>query len=155
MTKVKRKPGKHALYCKDPHLTKQDHGGMANINEIGQMYSQGRLPYPENPPAVYGDISALDVQKSRDILASVDSAFAELPSEVRDNFQTSEKYIEWLDQNAENVADIGLQDALWEHIHPEPAVAGSENLEESSDPGTNIGANAPENGAAGDDPPAT
>ena len=152
MTKVKRKPGKHALHFNDKHLTKQDHGGNADINNIAQQYAQGRLPYPENPPLRYGDISTLDIQRSREILAELDSSFAELPSEVRDKFQTTENYIAWIDENAPQIDSDGLKSTLWDHVHPQDEIVApgaSEGVEPE------ISANAPENGAAGDDPLAT
>ena len=149
MAKVKKRvPGKHALHFNDKHLTKQDHGGMCNINEIAQRYASGRLPYPENPPLQYGDISTIDVQRSRDLLANLDTVFAELPSEARDVFQTTENYIQWLNQNHEQIASEGLRDVLWDHCHPEPEVL------ETLDTGE-ISADLAQNGATGDDPPAT
>ena len=152
MTKVKRKPGKHALHFNDPHLTKQDHGGAADINAIAQQYASGRLPYPENPPLRYGDISSLDLAKSRDVLASLDTAFAELPSEVRDQFQNTQGYIEWLDENSSQIASDGLQDTLWNHINPQTENVDSEASQAET---VEISANPTENGAAGDDPAAT
>lgn len=152
MTKSKRKPGKHALAFSDKHLTKQDHGGSADPNFIAQQYAQGRLPYPENPPLRYGDISAFDLQKSRELLAELDSSFAELPSELRAEFQTTESYVAWMENNQELIEQNGLRDALWTVSHPPEAESGEtpENAPEGE-----IRANDAENGATGDDPPAT
>lgn len=145
MTK-KVKARKHDLVCEDPHLTKQDHGGTADINYIAQQYAHGRLPYPENPPAFYGDISAIDVQKSRNTIAQVESAFASLPSDVRHHFGHDAKaYVAFLEENASEIVSGGLRNVLWNEVNEEEVVSGE----------TNSAQKAPENPVATEDEPAT
>ena len=117
MTKKRRKV---VLKCNDKHLTKQDHGGTADINHIAQQYMSGRLPYPENPPQFYGDISAVDVNQARNVLAEVHSHFDGLPSDIRSHFANRpEAYVDFLDDQADEIAEKGLQSVLWDAVHGE------------------------------------
>lgn len=114
------KPRHPGITFADPHLTKQDHGGSADINYIAQQYASGRLPYPEKPPAFYGDVSAVDVQRSREVLAEVESTFSALPSEVRDHFRyDSKNYVAWLNNNGEDIAEYGIRRALFNAVNPQ------------------------------------
>lgn len=119
---------------RDPHLTKQDHGGSADINSIARQYMDGRLPYPENPPAQYADISKVDVQHARNVLAAVESEFSNLPSDVRAYFgHDAQNYVGYLDNNREEIAEKGLRDHLWDSIHGE-APASEEPAEAAEAP---------------------
>lgn len=116
MAKAKPK----GIVFKDKHLTKQDHGGMADINTIAQMYMSGRLPYPDVPPGFYGDISTVDVAEARNILAAVNTAFEELPSDVRDHFENDPMgYVDFLDKNECEIGELGIARVLRDHVHPQ------------------------------------
>lgn len=118
----------------DPHLTKQDHGGGADINAIAQQYMSGRLPYPEHVPLQFADVSGINVAESRNLLAAVDSAFAELPSEVRRHFgDDSQRYIEFLHANPDAIAEQGLRNVLWEEIHPKVSDETDISAKDASD----------------------
>lgn len=130
MSKRKPRKGKGDLEFTDPHLTKQDHGGMADISFIASQYMDGALPYPENPPAFYGDISAIDVSQARDLVALVESNFAELPSDARATFHNdAERYVGWLEQASERINAVGIERALYERIYPPEAASGAQNAQ--------------------------
>lgn len=116
---TKRKTRSHDIVCKDPHLTKQDHGGTADINAIAQKYMTGRLPYPEQPQGVFADISNLDIAAARNLVAAADTAFAEMPSDIRDHFgHKVENYARWLDDKAEAIGSDGIRSVLRSEIYP-------------------------------------
>lgn len=123
MSKAKVKARKGAIVFNDPHKTKQDHGQMADINAIATMYYDGRLPYPENPPLVYGQQTSHDVQENLYLVADLKSRFSELPSDLRDAFDNNPVgYLDWIEENASEVESRGLARALDDWINPEPAV---------------------------------
>lgn len=141
MSKKKVQP--KGLIFNDNHLTKQDHGGTADINYIAQQYAQGRLPYPDVPPPFYGDISSVDVQEARNTVAIVNSYFDALPSDARDFFANdSRAYVDWLCENAERIDKEGIQDALWETVNPDPSVSPETNSR--AKPGAESSKPAPE-----------
>jgi len=137
MTKKKRP---HSLAFNDKHLTKQDHGGSADINYIAQQYLQGHIPIPENPPQFYGDIAAVDIHKSREILATVNSTFAELPSDVRDHFKYDPaRYVSFIDDHASAIDSDGFFETVYNEVNPivpEPEQESAQNAEENLPPGT-------------------
>lgn len=123
MSKVKVKPRKGAIVFNDVHKTKQDHGQMADINAIATMYYDGRLPYPENPPLVYGEQMSYDVQHNLILVADLKSRFEELPSDLRDAFNNNPVgYLNWIEENADSVNTRGLARALDDWMNPQPAV---------------------------------
>lgn len=115
-TKLKPKtPG--GIVFNEPHLTKQDHGGTADVNYIASQYINGQLPYPEDIPAVYADIAGVDVAVMRDTLAALRSEFDILPSDARHFFnQDVEAYAEWIHQNGESIHENGFRQTLWEAV---------------------------------------
>ena len=121
MTKKKRTIRKHDIVFTDKHLTPQDHGGSGDINYIAQQYMSGRLPYPQVPPPTFADISTVDLAHSRNVLATISSEFERLPSDVRDHFKNkSDNYLGFIHENAEDIAENGLRDVLWDAVNPEP-----------------------------------
>lgn len=131
MAKVKYKARSHDLVCKDPHLTKQDHGGTASINEIAKRYADGALPMPEEPPMFYGDVSSLDVAQARNLYAEVQSAFADLPSDARDHFgNNAEAYVDWLNDNQAVIDEVGHVEAFRRTVQEERERTMNEFLEE-------------------------
>lgn len=123
MSKAKVKARKGAIVFNDPHKTKQDHGQMADINAIATMYYDGRLPYPDNPPLVYGQQTSHDVQENLYLVADLKSRFSELPSDLRDAFGNNPVgYLDWIEENASEVESRGLARALDEWMNPEPAL---------------------------------
>lgn len=122
MSKVKTKPRKGSIVFNDPHKTKQDHGQMADINAIATMYYDGRLPYPDQPPLVYGHQTTSDVQQNMFLVAELKSAFEQLPSDLRDAFDNNPVgYLDWIEENASDVESRGLARALDDWMNPEPA----------------------------------
>lgn len=117
MTKVKRK--RPTIACKDDHLTKQDHGGLANINTVAQRYLSGRMPIPTDISPQYADLTSINIQESREILAAAESGFAELPADLRDYFgNDSAEYFGYLDENHETIVADGLQATLRGLLEP-------------------------------------
>ena len=114
-----KKRKKVAVKFSDKHLTKQDHGGQAHLPTVAKQYLDGSLPYPTEPPASYGDISELDVQQARDILAEVKTTFSELPSDLRDHFQNDAKnYYAFLEENAPEIDSGGFAELVREIVYP-------------------------------------
>lgn len=134
--KHKRAPRPGDIVFNDPHLTKQDHGGLADINTIAKQYYSGALPYPENPPLNYGDISSIDFQRSRDILAAVNSGFETLPSAARDAFSYDPaKYLSWLENSSEAISERGHDRVLFDYVNPEPEAPEPEFAQNSEKAG--------------------
>lgn len=133
MAKVKPKKRPTDIECKDPHLTKQDHGGSADINYIAQQYMSGALPYPEKAPAVYLDLTSVDVQAARETLAALESTFAELPSDMRDALgNDAANYADWLSSEATRIAQGGMDEAIRELVTGEtiPEAESAQTAEE-------------------------
>lgn len=119
-TAKRRKPRSHDIVCKDPHLTKTDHGGTADINFIAQQYMTGALPWPSDHQGVFADVSNLDATRAMQIVAELKSTFAGYPSLVRDHFANDPlAYSEWATENAEAIEkhDQGLSGALYDEIY--------------------------------------
>ena len=110
---------KVAVKFTDKHLTKQDHGGGADIPAVAAQYLSGALPYPTEPPASYGDISEVDIQESRNILAEVRGTFDALPSDLRSHFENDPaNYYAFLEENAPEIDSGGFSELIREIVHP-------------------------------------
>lgn len=96
----------------DQGRTKQSFKDECDINKLVEKFKAG-LPIPE-PPArtLYGNfIDAADYQESMQNLAAADTAFAELPSEVRARFNNEPaQLLEFCDnpENSEEGVQLGL-----------------------------------------------
>ena len=150
MTKKQTKPvakTRGGIVFNDPHLTKQDHGRMADINYIAQQYASGKLPYPEIPPPFYGDVSKIDVQESMIQVAAVETALAELPSEARDFFEEKpENYVGWLEENAAEIDSRGLKRVLWDAVNGDPVDEEVSIETDSAQSAEKVDATVPESG---------
>lgn len=139
---AKAKLRSHDIVFKDKHMTKQDHGGLADINSVAQMYFDGRLEYPDTPPAVYGQQDPEMVERNMLLYADLQTHHEELPSDARDRWQSPQAYLEFLDANQTEIAERGLQ-AVIEATLEQP---------EFTNPETKPAQNAPENGATDAEP---
>lgn len=118
---AKRKPGKHALHFEDPHLTKQDHQGTADIGAIARKYLDGSEPYPDQvPQGKFADLTRISAQTALQTAADLLSLFAELPADVRDYLDHDpSNYIGYIEDNSERIAELGLSGALIDDLTPD------------------------------------
>lgn len=113
--------------CSDDEVrTKQSFANDADINVLVKRFKSGE-PMPDPPGrALYGNFAAgPDYREAMNRLTAADSAFAELPSEVRLRFGNDpEKLLEFCDDPAN--AEEGVQLRLFEppamppHVEPTP-----------------------------------
>ena len=97
--------------------------------QIVNAYTQAGVPLPVGPSR-YADISAVDYQKHRDLLAGIRSEFEELPSEVRSALANNPaNYLEFMAANTATIEEKGLDLALADLIDVEVPEVQNPNLE--------------------------
>lgn len=111
---LKERP--HALLI-DPKegRTKQAHKDECDLNLIVQRYVQNNVPLPEAPPPVFMDTTAFDYQSQADMIANVNSQFAEVPAAVRAHFgHKVDEFMDWLAESdtQELIAERGYHKAV-------------------------------------------
>lgn len=75
------------LYCKDPSLARQASKDEVDINQVLAKYANGGVLNVNVKEPIYADVSQLpDYRTALETVRDAESAFAELPSYVRDRF---------------------------------------------------------------------
>ena len=125
-------------------MTKQD--GARTPAAVYRDFIAGQ-PLPEARPLSYGDVSGLDFEATRNLVAEFESEFQALPSQVRDHFENdSSNYLDFLDENESDINENGLGQALKQRLEPEIPDSEEEKVAEADEVSAN-GAKEPEPGA--------
>lgn len=110
------------LKCNDPSRTKQSFSNECNVNIIMKKYSKtGLVAHIAKHQGSYGDLTnSADYHQSMNSLLEADSAFASLPSEIRNEFHNNPA--EFLDfaqdpENSHKLIEMGL--ATSTGVYPE------------------------------------
>ena len=92
--------------------TKQEFKDECDIHSILKRYQETRTAeHINHRQAVFADVTALDFQTAMNVMADARSAFASLPSEVRDRFKNDPaELLAFVEDeaNAEEAAELGL-----------------------------------------------
>lgn len=94
--------------------TKQSFRDQVNINKIIAKYQRtGMIEHVNSQAPIYGDASIVDsYQRSLEVVAQAEAAFAALPAEIRSKFENDPvKLMEFLadDANREEAIKLGLR----------------------------------------------
>lgn len=104
-----------ALECKDASLAQQHMKDECDINTILKNFGvTGELPMTSKVPT-YGDFTGVnDYHSAMNVVAQANSAFAELPAELRARFDNDPaKFVEFFndEKNREEAIALGLVEA--------------------------------------------
>lgn len=90
----------------NPSKTKQSEAAACDINNIMARYQRtGAIDHVNKWGPHYGDVPALDFQEAMNIIKLGEAMYADLPSSVRDKFQTPEEFLAFV-QNPDNAAAL-------------------------------------------------
>jgi len=119
----------------DPTLCQQQHAADADINNIMRKYeSQGILPELILQDPKYGDFSDVpSYQEACNIVRMANEQFLGLSAEVRDRFNTPEKFLEFC-QNPANQREMIQMGLATEKMKPEAPKAAEAPIVPASVP---------------------
>lgn len=111
MAKSNLKPRKGAYVQTAKGRTEQDAG--PGINELVRRFMHHGQPIPQAPWETGEQPTWETVARSRDVWASAQTHFEELPSYVRDHFENDPvEYFGYLEAYADRIAEDGLEAVL-------------------------------------------
>jgi phage internal scaffolding protein len=103
-------------------LTEQHHKDETDINKIVRKYNKtGLIDHLNQFEAKYADMTGFDYQNAQNLIASANSMFEGLPSEIRNKFDNDPaKFMTFVDDpaNAEQMVEMGLAKAPEGGINP-------------------------------------
>jgi len=112
-----KRPGKHDEDGKPLYTTEQHHKKECDINCIIKKYDKtGLINHVSKFEAKYGDFTGMEFSNMQNIVANANSAFQELPAEIRSRFKNNPKnLVEFMEhpENREEAIKLGLIDEKW------------------------------------------
>ena len=139
MSKAKTRP--HSITFTEKSQTRQEFKRECDINHIVKNLLAKGLDVPD-VQGIYMDATANDYQEHMDAVASLRSDFNQLPAEFRRQLNDDPlQYLEYLQENHQEVASGGLRDLVRAAITPQRETPAQP---ETSPEGAQIAQNAPE-----------
>lgn len=117
MRVMSMRPGKMDKDGKPIYFTEQAHKRMCDVNEIIKKYDKtGLITHISQYEARFGDMNGMEFKTAQDMVASAQSNFEALPSEIRNMFDNSPAaLLDFMDDpsNREKAIELGLIKGSW------------------------------------------